>query len=552
MASDSAGAAASSPTPEPDRVSAETRMETHIAKGHAFLAGAIAAAVALALGELFDRLSSSLTSLVTAVADLIVDITPGAIVAESINTLGATQKPLLVTGITIASLVLGGLLAVAARRTRMMIPVGFLLFGVLGGFAAARSDLTSSAASWGAALVAALAGIGTALALLSTAQESSDDAPVVVTASSFNRRSVLYGAAATGAVALTVASRAGRTSAAEIAREELLTESTSTGAAQQSTGLPVGAFDDIDGISPFITPIQPEDDFYLIDTAIRKPQVDPDTWELTITGPYVDNPVTYTYDDLLAREQVTTQVTLSCVSNPVGGDLVDNAVWTGVPLTELLEEAGIQDPTNPEHQIFSRSVDGFTCGFRVPLAYDGRTALVALQMNGEPLPIDHGFPARLVIAGIYGYVSATKWLEEIQVTDWEGVDGFWMPRGWSKEGPVKTQSRIDTPQQGGAISSGSTTIAGIAFNPTIGIDRVEVGFTSSDDQTTTEWFTAELAPVESDETWVQWRYDWDAPPGDWLIQARATDRSGFTQSADRVEPAPNGAEGYHTILIRTE
>ena len=154
--------------------------------------------------------------------------------------------------------------------------------------------------------------------------------------------------------------------------------------------LPQGAFDDIAGITPRVISINPEDNFYLIDTAIRKPEVDPDTWSLTIDGPYVDNPVTYTYEELLAREQVTTEVTLSCVSNPVGGDLVGNAVWTGIPLTELLEEAGIQDPTNPEHQIFSRSVDGFTCGFPVPLAYDGRTTMLALMMNGEPLPISHG------------------------------------------------------------------------------------------------------------------------------------------------------------------
>ena len=521
-----------------------------IAKGPAFIAGALAAAVSLALGELFDRLSASLTSLVAAVADLVIELTPGSIVAQSINTLGSTQKPLLVGGIIILSLVFGGLLAVASRRNRAVVQVGFVLFGLLGGFAAARGELTSSAASWAAAIVAALAGLGTALALLSAADETSG-ATQTATASNMDRRSVLYGAAATGAVALTVASRVGRTSAAEVAREELLTESTNLGSGQQVT-LTRGAFDDIEGITQFITPIQPEDEFYLIDTAIRKPQVDPETWTLTIAGPYVDNPVTYTYQELLAREQVTTEVTLSCVSNEVGGQLVGNAVWTGVPLIELLEEAGIQDPTNPDHQIFSRSVDGFTCGFQVPLAYDGRTALVALQMNGEPLPIIHGFPARLVVAGIYGYVSATKWLEEIQVTDWIGVDGYWMPRGWSKEGPIKTQSRIDTPTQGGSISSGSTTIAGIAFSPSVGIERVEVGLTSSADQTTTEWVTAELAPVESDETWVQWRYEWDAPAGDWLIQARATDRNGFTQSANRVDPAPNGAEGYHTILIRAE
>lgn len=176
--------------------------------------------------------------------------------------------------------------------------------------------------------------------------------------------------------------------------------------------------------------------------------------------------------------------------------------------------------------------------------------MIALTMNGEPLPIDHGFPARLVVAGLYGYVSATKWIENIEITDWVGVDGFWQPRGWSKEGPVKTQSRIDTPISGTENQPGVTTIAGIAWNPGVGIEGVEVGLTSAADQTRTEWFPAELAAVDSDETWVQWRFDWDAPEGDWFIQSRATDKSGFTQSPIPVAPAPNGAEGFHTIGVR--
>ena len=388
------------------------------------------------------------------------------------------------------------------------------------------------------------------LALLTAARQKDGAQATAPANSGLDRRAVLFGSAAAGAVALTAAARVGRTSAAQVARDELLDTAGVGATGGEPMSFSAGAFDDIPGITQFITPISPEDEFYLIDTAIRKPEVDPSTWELSITEPYVDNPITYTYEDLLNRELVTTEVTLSCVSNPVGGELVGNAVWTGVPLTELLEEAGVQDPTNAEHQIFSRSVDGFTCGFPLPLAYDGRTTMVALMMNGEPLPLIHGFPARLVVAGLYGYVSATKWVEEIQVTDWIGVDGFWQPRGWSKEGPVKTQSRIDTPQQGGSLASGPMTIAGIAWNPTIGIDMVEVGFTSNEDQATTEWLPAELAEVESDETWVQWRYEWDAPAGDWFIQVRATDRTGFTQSPTIVQPAPNGAEGYHTIIVR--
>ena len=211
---------------------------------------------------------------------------------------------------------------------------------------------------------------------------------------------------------------------------------------------------------------------------------------------------------------------------------------------KLFEEAGIQDPTNLESQIFMRSVDGFTCGFPTPLAYDGRTAMLALEMNGEPLPINHGFPARIVVAGLYGYVSATKWIEQISITEWDGVDGFWIPRGWSKEGPVKTQSRIDVPRTGSRVDPGPVTVAGIAWSPTIGIDRVELSFDQGE-----SWQLAELANTENDEAWVQWKYDWTATPGEYLVGVRATDKSGFTQSPIPVAPAPNGAEGYHVSRI---
>ena len=183
--------------------------------------------------------------------------------------------------------------------------------------------------------------------------------------------------------------------------------------------------------------------------------------------------------------------------------------------------------------------------------------MLALQMNGEPLPINHGFPARLVIAGLYGYVSATKWIERISITDWIGVDGFWMPRGWSKEGPVKTQSRIDVPVSGATVNSGGTTaIGGVAWSPTIGIERVEIAIEDADvvrgNQAFSddEWVPVELANAESDETWVQWRHEWEATPGEWVMRVRATDKAGFTQSPFVVAPQPNGAEGYHTTVVR--
>ncbi len=541
--------------------------------GMSWLAGAIGAAVALSFGQFVARFSDSITSLVIGVGEWLIELTPGDVVSTSINNIGTLQKPLLLGGITLASIALGGWLGVRQRTNAKAVPLGFGFFGLLGGFTSARSELTNAAASWAVALTAAALGALTAVILLAFARRaersavSPDEAiiPGAPLSQSTDRRHVLaYGSAAAGAVALAAVGQINRTSAAELAREQILTDAStttstvpgasSTAPAQSPIGpLPVGEFDGIQGISSYITPISPEDEFYLIDTALQKPEVDPSTWTLTINGEYVDTPVTYTYEELLARPMVDREVTLSCVSNPVGGNLVGNALWSGIPLTELFEEAGIQDPTNGQHQVFSRSVDGFTCGFPVPLAYDGRTAMLALKMNGEPLPIIHGFPARLVIAGLYGYVSATKWVEEISITDWIGVDGFWMPRGWSKEGPIKTQSRIDVPANRSEFAAGKTTLGGIAWSPTIGIDKVEVyigmdATESIEDDST--WTEVELANVESDESWVQWRHEWEATPGDWLLRVRATDKDGVTQSPIPVAPAPNGAEGYATIVVR--
>ena len=545
----------------------ESKLDTdsgqRISFSNAWLAGALGAAIALAVGELFDRLSSQLTSLVIGVGNLFVDITPGNVVATSINTLGPLQKPLLLGGITLGAIALGGFLATRSRNSIAPILAGFAIFGVFGGWATGRGELSSAGLSFVAAIIAAAIGAAVAVSLLRLASAPGEavDADTIVPGTQLSqatgRRHVLaFGGAAVGAVALTGAGRIGRTSAAELARDSIITEA--GGAAQAVPfNLPVGDFDDIAGLATRVTQISPVDDFYLIDTALTKPQVDPSTWSLTIDGEYVDNPISYTYEELLARDQTVREVTLSCVSNPVGGELVDNAIWTGIPVTELLEEAGVQDPTNDQHQFFSRSVDGFTCGFPLPLAYDGRTAMLALQMNGEPLPIDHGFPARLVIAGLYGYVSATKWIERISITDWIGVDGFWMPRGWSKEGPVKTQSRIDVPVSGATVNSGgTTTIGGVAWSPTIGIERVEIAIEDADvvraNQTFSddEWVPVELANAESDETWVQWRHEWEATPGEWVMRVRATDKTGFTQSPFVVTPAPNGAEGYHTTVVR--
>nr|MDP9494851.1 molybdopterin-dependent oxidoreductase [Actinomycetota bacterium] len=278
--------------------------------------------------------------------------------------------------------------------------------------------------------------------------------------------------------------------------------------------------------------------FYRIDAAFSVPRVDLPAWTLSIKG-MVDRPYSITYADLLDMRMVERYVTLSCVSNPVGGNLVGNAKWLGVPLTEILDRAGMQ----PEaEQIVGRSVDDFTVGFPVEAAYDGRDALLAVGMNDEPLPFEHGFPARLVVAGLYGYVSATKWISEIELTRWDDFDAYWVPRGWSKEAPVKTQSRIDTPPSGAQVPAGPRQVAGVAWAPHRGISKVEVQLGDLAD-----WLEAELSESLSDNSWRQWSIEWEAPVGSHVLRVRATDGEGNLQTDEIVPPAPNGATGWHTI-----
>jgi DMSO/TMAO reductase YedYZ molybdopterin-dependent catalytic subunit len=282
-----------------------------------------------------------------------------------------------------------------------------------------------------------------------------------------------------------------------------------------------------------ITPIK---DFYRIDTALSFPSIELSSWKLTIAG-MVDQERSYTFDDLMNRELIERDITISCVSNEVGGDLVGNARWVGCRLDDLLAEAGIKEEAD---QIMGISVDGFTAGFPVE-TLDGRDAMIALSMNGEPLPVKNGFPARIIVPGIYGYVSAVKWLDTIKLTRFDQEQGYWIPRGWAALAPVKTQSRIDTPSS--KISVGSVAIAGVAWAPTRDIKKVEV---QVDDG---EWREATLGPSLGANAWRQWWLDWEATAGDHLIRCRATDGTGETQTEERARVDPDGATGWHTRRV---
>lgn len=571
----------------------------------AISSGIVAAGGALGLSEILSGLSRKIPSLVVSVAEEIVDITPGFIARWSIDTLGTAQKPALVWGIVIVSILLGAVLGWPSRKRWWVMPAGLVVFAVVGGWAAARNPLSSDGLGWMSGLLSGAFGIAVFMSLYALAlfsqlprEEEPSDAegrPVpMVGRGRFNdrrrfvgavglmagaslaggllgrwlrRRDTVEGAREGVAEALqsrTIATPTARptpsptqsasepvaladgtpTATAEAAGADPTAEATPEATAEPTpsvTAEPLREpnFDYIAGIAPLITP---NEDFYLIDTALSYPQIDPADWSLRIHG-MVDREVEISFDELLDLGLVREQVTLSCVSNSVGGNLVGNAEWVGVPLATVLDQAGVQPGAT---QIVGRSVDRWTAGFPTEVALDGRVAMVAVQMNGEPLPISHGFPARLVVAGLYGYVSATKWLSDIELTTWEAFNGYWIPRGWAKEGPIKTQSRIDVPRRGSTIDPGPTAIAGVAWAPSRAIEKVEV---QVDDE---DWVEAELNRETTINSWRQWMVTWNATPGEHRVRVRATDGTGTTQTSEVSRPAPDGATGWHTIQVRAD
>jgi DMSO/TMAO reductase YedYZ molybdopterin-dependent catalytic subunit len=300
--------------------------------------------------------------------------------------------------------------------------------------------------------------------------------------------------------------------------------------------LPPGSNLNIPGLSSFITP---NNSFYRVDTALLVPQVDPATWQLRIHG-MVQREVTITFAELLKRPLIEDYLTLTCVSDPVGGPYVGNAKWLGASLAALIRQAR---PLAGANQLLCTSVDGFTSGTPLQVVLDGRDALLAVAMNGTALPVEHGFPARMVVPGLYGYVSATKWVTDIEVTTFASAFAYWAQRGWSQQGPIKTESRIDVPADGASLKPGQTPVAGVAWAQHKGIAAVEVRVDGG------AWQEARLAAVPDIDTWRQWVWEWQATPGNHLLEARATDKIGYTQTAVQAQPPPDGASGYPSAQV---
>jgi len=513
-----------------------TTEEPSNAKRRSGWAGAAGVAVALGFTELFAGASNSVPSAVSAIGTYVIDGSPKWLKTFAISTFGTADKAVLAVSIFVVALLLGYFLGKASARKPWPMITGFVVAGIIGIAAQMTQPGVNVAPAIAATMVAMGAGIATWYGIKQWSDpERMDDAANDVP--DIARRRLMLGIA--GAATVTVVTISigrgkirGRAEAqrAAITLPEPIERAIDPSSAEEF---------DLSGLTPVVVG---NSTFYRIDTALVVPTIDPEKWTLTIKG-MVDKEIVLTLDDIRSMPLVERYATLSCVSNEVGGRLVGNALWTGVFLRDILEMAGVQPGAE---QVVGRSIDGWTSGFPTEFAFDDRDAMLVIGMNREILPAKHGFPARLVVPGLYGYVSATKWLTEIELTTWDSFDGYWIPRGWSKEGPIKTQSRIDRPRNRSSVEAGPFTLAGVAWAPTVGVDYVEVQIDGG------EWQFAELSEPLSEASWIQWKLDAVLEEGDHIVSVRATDATGFTQSEIEVRPAPNGAEGWHTIRVSAQ
>ena len=496
------------------------------------LAGLVAAGVALGVAELVAALLRPEASPVVAIGGSVIDATPAWLKDFAVTRFGTNDKPVLVGSILAVLVLLALVTGALAVRSLGAGLAGVVVLGTVGATAAATRPESRFLDPLPSVAGAAAGAVALAL-MLRPLTEHDPDAPLA----DDSRRQVLVSMLAAGAVAV-VSGTFGRL---VTRRREGVTASRAAvrlPAPVTAAGpLPRGADLPVDGLSPFTTP---NDDFYRIDTALVVPQVRTEDWSLRVHG-LVDRELRLSWRDLLAREMVEADITLTCVSNEVGGPYVGNARWQGAPLADLLFEAGVRPDAD---MLLSRSADGMTIGTPTAVVMDGRDALLAVGMNGEPLPVVHGFPCRMVVPGLYGYVSATKWLVDLELTRFDRAEAYWTDRGWAERGPIRTMSRIDTPRTFDKVRAGRVAVAGVAWAQHRGIAGVEVRVDGG------PWQHARLAEVPSADTWRQWVWPWDARPGAHTVEVRATDADGTTQPERQRDPFPSGATGWHAVTVR--
>jgi DMSO/TMAO reductase YedYZ molybdopterin-dependent catalytic subunit len=519
------------------------------------LAGLVAAAVALGVAELVAALVGPASSPVVAVGDTVITFVPEPVKQFAISTFGENDKIALVVGTLVVVALYALLIGLLSLRSRRLGVVGIALFGVIGALAAATrpaGGLLDALPS----VVGALVGIVALLLLVdpltlpapAATSRTADEAVMVRLRDALSmadrkgtgmdrRRFFLTGGVALGAAAVTGGGGRFLQRRFDVsnARGDLSLPTPSSPAA----ALPPGAdlAEQIEGLTPLFTPNR---DFYRVDTAITVPQVRPADYRLELTGMF-DSPRSYALADLFGRDDVIERdVTLTCVSNEVGGQLAGTARWTGIPLGDFLRENGVSDRSD---QLVCRSVDGMTIGAPTRSALEVEDAMIVFGMNGEPLPVEHGFPVRMLIPGLYGYVSACKWMTSIEATTYDAFDAYWVERDWAAEGPIKLASRIDTPAPLRQFPAGRRAIAGVAWAQTRGISRVEVRVDDG------EWQEARLAPAVDADLWRQWQLPFDFAPGSYQLTVRATAADGEVQTEERARPFPNGASGLHSIRV---
>lgn len=494
------------------------------------LFGVLSALAGMAVGHLVAEVTRPESSPVLAVGETVIDHTPTPVKNWAIAHFGTHDKTILVGSVLVGVLLLAGLAGVLAHRAfrygagLLVVLVGVALYAALSRPVVRPVDALPG-------LVTAVVGVATLWGLVHLDQRrDSHDAGATTAAPS--RRAVLLGM---GGVAVVAAASgyAGRV----IAHSRAAIGNITLPRAKSPAGsFPAGLDRKVPGITPFRTSV---DDFYRVDTRLSLPIVDAGSWELVIDGD-VARSQSLSYDDLLAMPMIERDITLTCVSNEIGGPYVGGARWLGVPLRTLLDRAGVGHASD---QILATDVDGMTISTPLALATDGRDAMIAVGMNGEPLPRAHGFPARMVVPGLYGFISACKWINRMTLTTYADHSAYWTDRGWAEDAPIKIESRIDTPQGLQRIKAGRTFIGGIAWAQPVGVGSVEVQVDGS------AWQKATLGPSAGHDYWRQWYLEWDAKPGQHQLACRATDREGHVQTTARTSPFPDGASGIQKIQV---
>ncbi|MFJ3670366.1 sulfite oxidase [Streptomyces sp. NPDC090106] len=517
------------------------------------VSGVLAGFAALSVAELVSVAVRPQAGPVVAVGGAAIDRTPASVKDWAIRNFGTDDKLVLQLGILAVLALFALALGIAATRFRRAGAAGVLVFGVVG--AVAATSRPDSAGPTDALPSVAGAVVGAAVLYLLVGRLTSPrpaavpvggEQPGSSAGAGWDRRGFVIAAtavaaASAGAGVLGRGLNRARGGDAVASRNALALPRPASPAAP----VPRGAHLRVPGVSPFVTP---NGDFYRVDTALVVPKVDATSWRLRIHGEGVTRPLTLSFDDLLRRELIERDITLTCVSNEVGGPYVGNARWIGVRLADLLAECGVRPPSKGGRadQLVARSVDGMTIGSPVEDVMDGRDALLALGMNGEPLPFAHGFPVRMVVPGLYGFVSACKWIEDIELTTFDSYDPYWVKRGWAREAPVKTQSRIDTPKPFARPKAGPVMVAGVAWAQHRGIDKVEIRVDDG------PWQEARLAAEDTSDTWRQWSFPWRAGKGAHTLTVRATDRTGRTQTEKRTRTIPDGASGWHSVVVTVD